>query len=247
MTSPTSLPKRTKALIVLLLFVLAMTAFYKWGRSLWFPVYAKARGKRTVKSVLKRFVPVIRKRFPNWRALTNGQPIALLAFKKERKIELWKRKQGRYRYVKTYRFTGFSGETGPKLKQGDGQIPEGLYRISYLNPNSSYHLSMKVNYPNRFDRKMARKDRRRRLGGDIFIHGNVVTIGCIPIGDKPIEELFTIIAANGYSRTKVIIAPHDFRRDPRFPSVRSVQWEATLYRHIKRALKAFTIPRRQPK
>jgi murein L,D-transpeptidase YafK len=70
-----------------------------------------------------------------------------------------------------------SGKAGPKLREGDGQVPEGIYRIDGLNPNSSYHLSLKLNYPNDFDLEQARTEGRTELGGDIFIHGKAVSIG----------------------------------------------------------------------
>ncbi len=71
-------------------------------------------------------------------------------------------------------------ETWPKFKEGDGQIPEGIYGIEYLNPNSKFHLSMKINYPNSFDKEMAKIDNRKNLGGDIMIHGSNKTIGLYP-------------------------------------------------------------------
>lgn len=87
-----------------------------------------------------------------------------------------------------------SGGPGPKLREGDLQVPEGVYRLTAFNPNSSYHLSLRVDYPNAEDRAaedraVARSDRRTSLGGDIFIHGKAVSIGCLAIGDPGIEEL----------------------------------------------------------
>lgn len=200
----------------------------------------EARHKRKLGARQKRQIAIEQgARLPSWRQLIDGQHITLLAFKQERRLELWKHIAGQPRFVKSYRFTGFSGGMGPKRKSGDGQIPEGIYKISYLNPNSSYHLSMKVSYPNRFDKAMGRRDKRRRLGGDIFIHGKNVTIGCIPIGDKAIEELFTIIAHNGYGKTKVIIAPHDLRKKPTPPTLQGISWAPTLYNKLTRALKPY--------
>ena len=69
----------------------------------------------------------------------------------------------------------------------DGQIPEGIYGIGYLNPNSSYYFSLKVTYPNASDRARAKADGRTNLGGDIMIHGQAVTIGCVPVGDDAID------------------------------------------------------------
>ncbi len=175
-------------------------------------------------------------------SLTDGGKLALLAFKWERRLELWKQRDKRWHFIKSYPFTAFSGRLGPKLRQGDRQIPEGIYRIDFLNPNSRFHLSMRINYPNDFDRAMARREGRSGLGGDIFIHGKDVTIGCIPIGDRAIEELYTIVEGNGaYWNTRVIIAPYDLRRHPRAPRLDWIEWEEELYRQIRAALEAFAL------
>ena len=89
--------------------------------------------------------------------------IALLAFKQERKIELWvKDKKRQWHFIKTYPLTASSGGPGPKLRLGDGQIPEGIYQINVLNPYSSQHLSMMLNYPNAYDRYHGKVDLRRK-------------------------------------------------------------------------------------
>ena len=93
------------------------------------------------------------------------QELQLLVIKETRQMELWARSESGWHYIRDYRIKGMSGGLGPKLKEGDRQVPEGSYRISRLNPNSSFHLSMKVDYPNAHDRKMAQRDGRRRLGG----------------------------------------------------------------------------------
>ena len=118
-------------------------------------------------------------------------PIYLRIFKYERVIELWaySSTESSYVFLKPYPFTGFCGHLGPKRKQGDLQIPEGFYSIILFNPASNFHLSMKINYPNRSDRILGNPD---RPGNEIFIHGSNVTIGCIPIGDNAIEELYII-------------------------------------------------------
>ena len=130
---------------------------------------------------------------------------------------------------------------GPKLKEGDKQIPEGIYSIAYLNPNSSYHLSLKVDYPNAFDRAKARAEARTDLGGDIFIHGKAVTIGCIPIGDTAIEEVFLMASLAIKNRIKVIISPVDFRLGKAFPEIEHVNWEKELYDNIQTELALFTL------
>src|SRR5436190_607476 len=82
---------------------------------------------------------------------------------------------GAWRFVREYPVMAASGGRGPKLREGDGQVPEGMYTIDWLNPNSSYHLSMHVDYPNAFDRAHAADDGRTALGGAIMIHGRDVS------------------------------------------------------------------------
>ena len=113
-------------------------------------------------------------------------------------VELWARgkKQPTYTLIKSYPICALSGVLGPKRREGDLQIPEGFYTISKLNPVSSYHLSMRVDYPNASDRIRGKaKDATAPLGGDIMVHGNCVTIGCIPLENEPIEEVYLVADA----------------------------------------------------
>lgn len=119
------------------------------------------------------------------------EEILIAAYKKERLIHLWARPDTSetFLFIKQYPFTAFSGTLGPKRKQGDLQIPEGFYYINHFNPYSNFHLSMKISYPNQSDSILGKKG---SLGNEIRIHGSFVTIGCIPIGDESIEELYII-------------------------------------------------------
>jgi murein L,D-transpeptidase YafK len=114
--------------------------------------------------------------------------IYLRAFKEERQLEVWAGDTKLYQLIKTYSFTAFSGSLGPKKREGDKQIPEGFYEIDHFNPKSKFFLSMRVNYPNEADR--FRNKNEQSIGGDIYIHGSHVTIGCIPLGDDHIRELY---------------------------------------------------------
>ncbi len=142
--------------------------------------------------------------------------IFVQAFKHERILELWGAAcdSCEFRLLKTYRFTSSCGILGPKRAQGDLQIPEGFYYIDRFNPVSNFHLSLGINYPNKSDRT---RTRASDPGGDIFIHGNRVTIGCIPIGDDNIESLY-IMAVDardaGQAKIPVFIFPARFD-DPR--------------------------------
>ena len=95
---------------------------------------------------------------------------------------------------------------GPKRMEGDYQVPEGFYHINEFNPNSNYHLSLGINYPNASDRILSDS---LKPGGSIFIHGNCVSTGCIAISDMPIEEVY-VIAAAAKSQGQEFIPVHIF-------------------------------------
>ncbi|MDF1564481.1 MAG: hypothetical protein P1V51_15660 [Deltaproteobacteria bacterium] len=115
----------------------------------------------------------------------------LRIFKKERQVELWGGKVGAPMVlVKTFEVCADSGVLGPKRRRGDLQVPEGFYGIDRYNAWSNFHLSLGLDYPNRSDRIRGRALGVEDLGGDIFVHGSCVTIGCVPIEDGPIELLF---------------------------------------------------------
>lgn len=167
-------------------------------------------------------------------AKTAGGMLRLYVFKTERRLEMHAPGWGTPRICP---MTGFSGKLGPKLKEGDGQIPEGVYGIEYLNPNSSYYLSLKVSYPNAADRRRAKKDGRTKLGGDIMIHGKNVTVGCVPIGDDAIEDVFYLANAVGIRNVSVVIAPYDMRKGRKPELEKSpLAWYGTLCGEIESAL-----------
>ena len=158
--------------------------------------------------------------------------IYLLGNKETKILKLYGKKENeeKFTFIKEYPFTDFSGIKGPKLKELDGQIPEGIYKPIFLNSRSNYHLSVHINYPNEFDKKKGIEDKRDKLGNEIFIHGKNVSIGCIAIGDSAIEEVFYIIEKIGMEKTKVVITPNDLRV---YPEIESITWENELYDLIK--------------
>ena len=136
-------------------------------------------------------------------------------FKYERTLELWTRsmKSDSFRLFKEYKICALSGELGPKRKQGDCQVPEGFYYIDAFNPASSFHLSMRINYPNESDRILGVKG---KLGGNICIHGDCVTIGCIPITDNQIKEVYLLAIearSSGQNKIPVHIFPAKFKNE----------------------------------
>lgn len=112
-----------------------------------------------------------------------------------------------YKKLVSYDICTRSGELGPKRKQGDGQVPEGFYHIDRFNPSSSYYLSLGLNYPNQSDRK---KSSASNLGGDIFIHGYCASIGCMPMTDDKIKEIYLYAVHaknNGQAKIPVYVFP----------------------------------------
>lgn len=135
------------------------------------------------------------------------QNIFIRIFKQEQKLEVWTKRNAdeTYKKVSDYEFCSSSGKLGPKRKEGDLQIPEGFYYIDRFNPNSNFFLSLGINYPNKSDKILGVKD---NLGGDIFIHGGCATIGCIPITDDKIMEVYWLAvqaASNGQEKIPVHI------------------------------------------
>ena len=120
---------------------------------------------------------------------------------------------------------------GPKLQEGDRQVPEGIYQLEYLNPNSSYHLSLKINYPNAFDLKHAMLEGRDEPGSNIFIHGKAVSIGCLAMGDRAIEEIFVLVAKTGRNNVTVAIAPSDPRKNS-LENTTNQAWISQLYQEL---------------
>ena len=138
-----------------------------------------------------------------------AEPFALFlrAFKHEGELEAWVKPDtaNRYHLLKTYPICRKSGDLGPKRREGDLQVPEGVYHVDRFNPNSSYHLSLGLNYPNASDR--VRGD-AVAPGSDIFIHGECVTVGCLPMTNPLIEEIYALAeAAKGHGQR---IAVHIF-------------------------------------
>jgi hypothetical protein len=167
--------------------------------------------------------------------------VAFIAFKQEKKLELWARDSGEFRFIRDYAIQAASGVAGPKLRQGDMQVPEGIYRIEALNPNSHFHLSMKINYPNEFDLFHAWQDGRINLGSDIFIHGRAASIGCLAMGDEAIEELFVLAAQVGTENMKIVIAPRNPRTYPlNADSKQLPKWTSELYSIISSEIKALS-------
>lgn len=235
-----------KKIIIILFLMIFGFILAKYGRSIYMPVVNKFKGKETVKSIESKIQNNVWNRLEqnlNLAGYKMDYPhkIIIVAIKEEQKLQVYSNDYNGIKFIKEYPFTAFSGKLGPKLKEGDRQIPEGIYYVEYLNPNSSYYLSIKINYPNEFDKSKTKFSNYKKMGGDIFIHGKSATIGCIPIGDKAIEEVFLLTEKAMNNKIKVIISPRDFRKNSTYPKIEGIEWENELYDSIDKELKKLPI------
>ncbi len=212
---------------------------YQYGRAIWYPVAIQFMGKKTVEDVIslygenskKELEPLFIKKGLSY----PPNKLALVAFKDTGILELWASDDTDYKLVTSYPIKAASGKLGPKLREGDRQVPEGVYKITGFNPNSSFHLSMKLNYPNDFDLMHANKEGRDQPGTNIFIHGRATSIGCLAMGDSVIEQLFSLVYATGRSNTLVLISPTDPSKSSLIPPSNSPGWVSVLYKDIELA------------
>lgn len=209
-----------------------------------YPLPPPPLGERTVDDILQIYgtyaANKLKPHFAKAKVSYPPKEVTFIALKQERKLELWARDNGDFQFIRNYDIQAASGVSGPKLRQGDKQVPEGIYRIEGLNPNSHYHLSMKINYPNEFDLFHARQEGRTNPGSDIFIHGQDKSIGCLAMGDEAIEELFVLTAQVGAENVKVVIAPHDPRRYALEANPQHPEWTRELYSLISREINTLT-------
>lgn len=162
-----------------------------------------------VRTAIKEKDALIKQNIINNNIKLNEMNILITAYKQEDILEIYAKNKNdkTYKKIAEYKIAAKSGILGPKRMEGDLQVPEGFYYIDRFNPASSYYLSLGINYPNEADRK---KSNAKKLGGDIFIHGANVTIGCMPMTDDKIKEiyLYAIYAKdNGQSKIPVYIFP----------------------------------------
>ena len=158
-----------------------------------------------VKTAYQEKEGVIKKYFQDKNIGYEDFDLFIRAFKKERMLEVWvkEKKQEIFSLLNTYPFCSSSGTLGPKRKEGDLQIPEGIYHVNHFNPLSNFYLSLGISYPNASDKILSDP---KHPGGAIYIHGNCVTIGCIPITDEKIKELYVLaVEARHHGQEKIPI------------------------------------------
>lgn len=184
-----------------------------------------------------RVLPQLKKDLAE-KGLRFGDPVFLRAFKEERVLELWvkHRGSGKYQIFRTWPIAGASGTLGPKLAEGDSQVPEGFYVVTpeRMKPDSLFHLAFNLGYPNAYDRA------HQRTGTYIMIHGNECSIGCLAMTDAKIEEIYTLCAAaleNGQPYFRVHVFP--FRMTPeRMATTTGQLWE-DFWKNLKQGYDVF--------
>lgn len=200
----------------------AQPSLSKGGTSFSFIDYQKSF-PRPSEALLKK-EDTLQKQFEAKKLTWPAKYIYIRSFKYDSQLEVWVKNdiQEQFKLFKTYRVCALAGTLGPKRMEGDYQVPEGFYYINVFNPKSNYYLSLGINYPNASDRILSDS---LRPGGDIYIHGSCVTVGCIPIRDEQIDELY-IIAAHAKDQGQDFIPVHIF--PVRFNADKSVKYLENL-------------------
>jgi len=178
-------------------FAAVSTSFLEYQKTLPRPAEAMARKQDT-----------LQKQFAAKKLVWPAKYIYIRSFKYDSQMEVWVKNDVKdpFQLFKTYKICALAGTLGPKRMAGDFQVPEGFYYINEFNPKSNYYLSLGLNYPNVSDRILSDSV---QPGGDIYIHGSCVTVGCIPITDGQIDELY-ILAAQAKSAGQDFIPVHIF-------------------------------------
>jgi len=156
----------------------------------------------------KRKEDTLKKQFAAKGLVWPAKYLYIRSFKYDSQMEVWVKNeaQEQYKLFKTFKVCALAGTLGPKRMEGDYQVPEGFYYINEFNPRSDYYLSLGINYPNASDRILSDS---LRPGSAIYIHGSCVTVGCIPILDTQIDELY-ILAAHAKNQGQDFIPVHIF-------------------------------------
>lgn len=200
----------------------------------------KKKNKRTtgevIESIRTNVHPFLEEEFKKRSLSFPPNQLAFLALKEEMKLEVYAKENDKWQLVLMFPIQAASGKSGPKLKEGDRQVPEGFYKLISFNPNSSFHLSLELNYPNPEDKEIAEQEKRTNLGGEIFIHGKSASIGCLAMGDESIERIFYLAHLVGLKNIEFLITPHDFRSKP-YPKTDN-QWLNERYIRLSEYMKS---------
>ncbi len=179
------------------------------------------------------------------KGMSKNDPIVIRSYKKESELELWKRgSDGRFALLKTYPICRWSGQLGPKVREGDRQAPEGFYAITpaQMNPNSSYYLSFDTGYPNAFDRAHGRS------GSHLMVHGSCSSRGCFAMTDEVIAEVYAVAreAFAGGQRT-FQFQSYPFRMTPKNLAQHRLDQNMPFWKNLKEGSDYFETVGLEPK
>ncbi len=179
------------------------------------------------------------------KGMSKSDPILIRAFKKESEMEVWKRgSDGKYALLKTYPICRWSGQLGPKTREGDRQVPEGFYTVSpaQMNPNSAYYLSFDTGYPNSFDRSLGRN------GGDIMVHGSCSSRGCFAMTDQNIAEIYAVAREAFASGQRAFqFQSYPFRMTPKNLAEHRLDPNIGFWKNLKEGSDTFEITKEEPR
>ena len=200
-------------------------------------VLATSRAEQAEQRVKPGLISALKKK-----DLIYGNAVFIRIFKSEKALEVWVKQNDKFALFHTYPICTFSGQLGPKIRQGDGQSPEGFYQVGLgqLNPYSNYHLSFNLGYPNAYERANG------RTGNFLMVHGNCVSIGCYAMGDQNIEEIYTLIDAalrGGQKNIDVHIFPFNF--DSTKIAWKHSEWQP-FWKDLKTGFDAFNQTKKPP-
>jgi murein L,D-transpeptidase YafK len=203
---------------VLLVFLLAVSAASTAQMSASFIDFQRTFPRTS--DALKRKEDTLRTQFVAKGLQWPARDMYIRSFKYDSQLEVWVKNTARepFKLFKTYKVCALAGTLGPKRMEGDYQVPEGFYYINEFNPRSTYYLSLGLNYPNASDKILSDSI---RPGGDIYIHGSCVTVGCIPVTDQQIEEIY-VLAAHAKDQGQDFIPVHIF--PVRFSNKKSMEY-----------------------
>jgi murein L,D-transpeptidase YafK len=170
--------------------------------------YDQQKSYPRVATAANKYEDTLKKQFAKAGLTWPAKQIYIRSFKYDSQMEVWVRNSATepYKLFKTYKVCAMSGNLGPKRMEGDYQVPEGFYYINIFNPKSTYHLSLGLNYPNASDMMLSDSI---QPGGDIYIHGSCLTVGCIPIQNEQIEEVY-LMASLARAQGQDFIPVHIF-------------------------------------
>ncbi len=174
-----------------------------------------------------------------------NSPILVRLFKQEAELEVWKQnRSGRFALLKTYPICRWSGDLGPKVREGDRQAPEGFYSISpaQMNPQSAYYLSFNTGYPNAFDKALG------RTGSQLMVHGDCSSRGCYAMTDEQIAEIYALGRESFFGGQKAFqLQAYPFRMTPINMAKHRNNPNMPFWKMIKEGYDHFEVTRQEPK